>query len=223
MVGSKQVEEMVTEGGEHMTGPLAFILSLVGSAILSRPKRPELDPNKTLLTYIAELKEKLRICEAARDAARADRDQSDAQLRTITSPYQPHAEVENEELRRLRQAHDALLRMFVEEQRTRLQLERDLIASEARVEALRSNAHRQQAPRHLPVPVPLTSQEAQRLTAQALAQLAQMRAMREPALMPANLERAMRQMDAFICNCAPARHELFNINKGDQIEGDDTL
>jgi hypothetical protein len=178
-----------------MTGPLAFILSLVGSAILSRPKRPELDPNKTLLTYIAELKEKLRICEAARDAARADRDQSDAQLRTITSPYQPHAEVENEELRRLRQAHDALLRMFVEEQRSRLQLERDYIESEARLEALRSNVHRSQAPVHVPAPLmPVISD---------------------------SLQVAMRRMDAFICNCAPGRHEaMFGTI---DIQGDDTL
>jgi hypothetical protein len=34
-----------------------------------------------LQSRIAELKEELRICKAARDAARADRDQSDAQLR----------------------------------------------------------------------------------------------------------------------------------------------
>ena len=187
-----------------MTGPLAFILSLVGSAGLSRPKRPELEPdqNKTLLDYIAELKEKLRICEAARDAARADRDQSDAQLRTITSPYQPHAEVENEELRRLRQAHDALLRMFVEEQRTRLQLERDYIRSQAQLESYRSSDHRSQAPRHLPLP-PAPS---------------------EPPLMPVisdSLQVAMRRMDAFICNCAPGRHEaMFGTI---DIQGDDTL
>jgi hypothetical protein len=173
---------------------------------------------------------------AARDAARADRDHSDAQLRALTAPDRPPAawaEVENEELRRLRQAHDALLHMFVQEQQARLQVERDLIEAQARLESYRSNAHRSQAPWHLPIapltegpvqaPQSLTSEQAQRLGAQALAQIAQMR---EPLLMPVisdSLQVAMRRMDAFICNCAPGRHELFNINMGDQIEGDDTL
>jgi hypothetical protein len=174
-----------------MTGPLTFILSLVGSAILSRPKLPELEPDPTL-REIAELKEKLRICEAARDAARADRDQSDAQLLT------------------LRPAYDSLLHMFAQEQAMRLQLERDLIEADARVSVLRSNAKRSQEPRHLPLPpAPLSEGQAQEVTGQMLAQLAQISQMRAPPLMPANLHQALRQMDGLICNCAPGRHELF--------------
>jgi|HubBroStandDraft_4_1064222.scaffolds.fasta_scaffold00038_73 hypothetical protein len=209
-----------------LTAPLAFILSLFGSAILSRPKLPELEPDK--LKALSADFERLRAHRhglleqntrllACRDAARADRDQSDAQLRT------------------LRAAHDALLRMFVEEQRTRLQLERDLIEAQARLESYRSNDHRSQAPRHLPLPIaPLTegprpvqapqalsSEQAQRLGAQALTQI---QMLREPPLMPVisdSLQVAMRQMDAFICNCAPGRHEaMFGTI---DIEGDDTV
>jgi hypothetical protein len=216
-----------------MTGPItAFFTALVGSAILSRPKLPELKPDKLKAlsadfvrlrvdrNRLLEENTRLRVCL---DAARADRDQSDAQLRT------------------LRAAHDALLRMFVEEQRSRLQVERDLIEAEARLESYRSNAHRSQAPWHLPiapltegpVPAPLTSEQAQRLSVQALEQIKQMSQMREPPLMPVisdSLQVAMQQMDAFICNCAPGRHELFvredlNVNmvRTDEIEGDDTL
>jgi hypothetical protein len=218
-----------------MMGPItAFFTALVGSAILSRPKA---DPKDQL---IAELKTRLRICEGARDAARADRDQSDGQLRALTSPYQPHAvrvETENKELLRLREAHTSLIRMFAEEQAARLQLQRDLIEAQARVEVLRSNAKRSQAPQHLPpspplyplpVPAPLTSAEAQRLGAEALERLMQFRVgplmseLEPGVLLPQTLESAMSRMDAFICNCAPGRHELLNINKGD-VEGDDTL
>jgi hypothetical protein len=180
-----------------MTGPLGFLVAFVTSAVLSRPKLPELEPDPKK-REIAELKEKLRTCEVARDAARADRDHSDAQLRALTSPYQPsavRAEIENEELRRLRTAHNSLLHMFAQEQRMRLQLERDYIETEARLQNLRnlrSSAKRAQAPRHLPVP--LSSQEAQRL---------------------------MRSVDAFFCNCAPGRHEIFA--RHGSILGDDTL
>jgi hypothetical protein len=120
--------------------------------------------------------------------------------------------VENEELRRLRQAHDALLRMFVEEQRSRLQLERDLIEAQARLEALRSlrsSEHRQQAPQHLPQRNP---------QAQALGMFPSTPLM---PVMPATLENAMRRMDAFICNCAPGRHEAMSGTI--DIQGDDTL
>jgi hypothetical protein len=44
---------------------------------------------------VAELREKLRICEAARDAARADRDQSDAQLRAIYGSLTMQAALQN--------------------------------------------------------------------------------------------------------------------------------
>jgi hypothetical protein len=187
-----------------MTGPLAFITAFVTSAVLSRPKA---DPKDQL---IADLMAELVLVRACRDAARADRDQSDAQLRTV------------------RPAYDALLHIFAEEQETRLRLERDLIESEARVMALWSNDKRSQAPRHLPVSPPpsLDSQQAQRLTAQALAQLAQMQPPigRSPAQLPASLEAAMRSMDAFICNCAPGRHQLFTEHGSiDRIDGDDTI
>jgi len=205
-----------------LTAPLTVLMAFVSSAILSRPKLAELelDPKER---QIAELKTRLRICEGARDAARADRDQSDGQLRMV-------------------------LRRFAEEQAARLQLQRDLVEAQARLEMLRSNAKRSQAPQHLPpppplyplpVPAPLTSAEAQRLGAEALERLMQFRVgplmselepavqlplipMRPPAPLTVDLQRAMQQMDAFICNCAPGRHELFNINEGD-VEGDDTL
>jgi hypothetical protein len=108
-------------------------------------KGPE-EPSKD--DQIAELKEKLRICEAARDAARADRDQSDAQLR-------------------------AIVRSMTEGQLLRLSQER----------LARLDSKRAQAPRHLaPPPQPPIVQD---------------------------LAGAMQQMERFICNCAPGRHELF--------------
>jgi hypothetical protein len=215
-----------------MTGPItAFFTALVGSAILSRPKLPELEPDKLKAlsadfvrlradrNRLLEENTRLRVCL---DAARADRNHSDGQLRTL------HA------------AHTSLLHRLAEEQGMRLQRERDLVEMDARLQNLRSRAHRSQAPEHLPlppapltegprpvpVPEPLTQLQAQELSAQALAQLVQMSQLREPPLMPVisdNLQVAMRRMDAFICNCAPGRHELFNINMGDAIEGDDTL
>jgi hypothetical protein len=163
-----------------MTGPItAFFTALVGSAVLSRPKLPESEP-----------------------------DPKERQIGELTA-----------ELALLRPAYNSLLHMFAEEQAQRLRVERDLIEAEARLECLRSNAKRSQAPEHLPPswrPV-LSSEQAQRLGAQA--QMAQIRVLREPPLMPGTLEQAMRSMDAFICNCAPGRHEaMFGTI---EIAGDD--
>jgi hypothetical protein len=199
-----------------LTGPLTVLMAFVTSAVLSRPKLPELEPDK--LKALSADFERLRadrnrlleantLLRASFDAACIDRDRSNDQLRT------------------LRSAHHGLLHMFAEEQRMRLQLERDMIEMDARRARDRIDSKRAQAPRHLPTPAAaLNSVEAQRLGAEALEQLMQFH---QPAPLTRdlhrNVQRAMQQMDAFICNCAPGRHELFNINKGDQIEGDDTL
>lgn len=187
-----------------MMGPItAFFTALVSSAVLSRPKLPELEPEpkpEELLTYIAELKEKLRICEAARDAARAERDQIGAQLLSVRS------------------AHHGLLRMFADEQAMRLQLERDIIEMGAR--AARIDSKRSQEPRHLPLPpAPLTEGQAETLRADGLRFLRQglgaspvqsinaMNAQTTEALR-SSMEQIMRDMEGFVCNCAPGRHEL---------------
>jgi hypothetical protein len=176
-----------------LTGSLTVLMAFVSSAILSRPKLPELELDSKE-RQIAELRREL-------DHAREDYDT----------------------MRR----ENAMLRG-------------GLIESEARVAVLRSNAKRSQAPQHLPVPAPLTSAEAQRLGAQALERLMQLRVgplmselepgswkplipMRPPAPLTEDLQRAMQQMDAFICNCAPGRHQLFVTSEGDAIFGDDTL
>ena len=212
-----------------MTGPItAFFTALVGSAILSRPKLPELEPDKLKAlsadfvrlradrNRLLEENTRLRVCL---DAARADRNQSDAQLRA------------------LREVHMVLLQRFAEEQAVRLERERDLVEMDARLSRERIDSKRSQAPRHLPVPpapltegprpvpvpAPLTQVQAQELSAQALAQIKQMSAMREPPLMPVisdSLQVAMRQMDAFICNCAPGRHELFVRPSPSDVERD---
>jgi len=208
-----------------MTGPItAFFTALVGSAILSRPKLPELEPDKLKAlsadfvrlradrNRLLEENTRLRVCL---DAARADRNQSDGQLRA------------------LREVHMVLLQRFAEEQAVRLERERDLVEMDARLSRERIDSKRSQAPRHLPLPPapltegpvaePLTQLQAQRLTAEALAQMAQIRQMREPPLMPVisdSLQVAMRQMDAFICNCAPGRHELFVRPSPSDVERD---
>jgi hypothetical protein len=119
------------------------------------------------------------------------------------------------------------------EENTRLRIERDLLATQFAAQE-RIDSKRSQAPRHLPLPPapltegpvaePLTQLQAQRLTAEALAQMAHLRQMRdEPPLMPVisdSLQVAMRQMDAFICNCAPGRHELFVRPSPSDVERD---
>jgi hypothetical protein len=156
---------------------MSWVLALLPGAIAARLKEPKPDGTVALLKERnAELKEKLRLCEAARDAARADRDQSDGQLRMV-------------------------LRRFAEEQAARLQLQRDLIEAQAFQRAERE------------VLGPLLAQSVMLpLPARAMLPLP------TPTIVPLtqSLENAMRQMDEFICNCAPGRHELFNINKGDE-------
>jgi hypothetical protein len=181
-----------------LTGPLSVLMAFVASAVLSRPKM------KTKDAIIAEL-------EGQVDALKA-------------------------ELDLLRPAQDALLGMLVEEQRERLQLERDLIhAQEDYATMRRENAMlRERALAPQPPLVPVTSAEAQRLGAQALERLMQFRvgplmSQLEPGVrLPQSLDGAMQQMDAFICNCAPGRHQLFGAPERDElfggpIEGDDTL
>jgi hypothetical protein len=155
---------------------MSWVLALLPGAIAARLKEPK--PNGTVALLAlkernAELKEKLRLCEAARDAARADRDQSDAQLRMV-------------------------LRRFAEEQAARLQLQRDLIEAQAFQRAERE------------VLGPLLAQSVMLpLPARAMLPLP------APTIVPLtqSLENAMRQMDEFICNCAPGRHEILNLNR----------
>lgn len=209
-----------------MTGPLSVLLAFVTSAVLSRPKLPELEPESFVckrcgaksfnpndirerycgrcheFAEIAELKEKLRICEAARDAARADRDHSDAQLRALTLAYQPVG-VRDEALHRAQQRIDVLLRMFAEEQARRILAEREVLDMSAHMTAERINSKRSQAPRHLPLPpAPLT--ESIRPGGHQVIDPGHI-----PAPIMAGMDAILRQMDSFICNCAPGRHELF--------------
>jgi hypothetical protein len=109
--------------------------------------------------------------------------------------------VTDEDFARLQRAHTSLLHMFAQEQSMRLQLECDLIEAQARLEALRSNIHRAQAPQHLPLPAP----------SEALEQLMRFRPpLAQAALMPV------------FCNCAPGRHEAM-ASHVIEFEGDDTL
>jgi hypothetical protein len=151
-----------------MMGPIAaFFTALVGGAVLSRPKLPELEPDPKE-RQIAKLKE---------------------------------------ELSTLREAHTSLLHMFVDERASRLQLERDLINAEARLEVMRTNAKRSQAPHHLPI-APLTEGAQAPILQQSNAQLMAQQAQSFSDPGHTHMEAIMRQMDAFICNCAPGRHEL---------------
>lgn len=137
-----------------MMGPItAFFTALVGSAVLSRPKLPELEPDPKA-REIAELKEKLSICEQDRDRAR---------------------------------------RMFADERAHRLQLERDLIelgARAARIDAKRAQEPYYVRPRPPLPPAPLTESITP-----------------NTSVLHAQMDQVLRDMDGWICNCAPGRHE----------------
>ncbi len=161
-------------------GPItAFFTALVSSAVLARPKLPELQPKRK-----------------SKDAIIAELEGQVDQLHASLAEERGLRHAAREERDRVRSAHNGLLRMFAEEQAMRLQLERDII--ELGAAAVRVDTKRAQAPRHLPLPAaPLTESHAPAP------------AMREhPTQLRAQMEQALRDMDGFICNCAPGRHEL---------------
>lgn len=169
-------------------GPItAFFTALVGSAVLSRPKLPELEPkpkpSSSKDQLIAALKNRVHVLEEERD--------------------------------RVRSAHNGLLRLFADEQAMRLQLERDLIELGAR--AARVESKRSQAPAHLPLPPAPLTEGQQPFGPQRFLGAPTRETFGAPVVdtghshqvtqLRAQMDQVMRDMDGWICNCAPGRHE----------------